>query len=48
VWPHFWAIQILLVVMILSYCAMRELFRVIGRRRAFDIFFAKPLPAAQV
>ena len=33
VWPHFWAIQILLVVMILSYCAMRELFRVIGRRR---------------
>jgi hypothetical protein len=30
VWPHFWAIQIFLVAIILMYCTMRELMRVIG------------------
>jgi hypothetical protein len=39
VWPHFWAIQILLVVLILMYCIMRELFRVIGGDRVRHIFF---------
>ena len=33
VWPHFWAIQLWLVVLIFVYCAMRELVRVIGRQR---------------
>jgi hypothetical protein len=27
VWPHFWAIQIFLLVLILMYCTMRELVR---------------------
>jgi hypothetical protein len=39
VWPHFWAIQIILVVLILMYCTMHELVRVIGRDKALEIFF---------
>ncbi|WP_027797507.1 hypothetical protein [Paraburkholderia acidipaludis] len=44
-WAHFLAIQILLVVLILNYCIMAELSRVIGRRRFVAMFFG-PLPAA--
>jgi hypothetical protein len=39
VWPHFLSIQILLVVMVLSYCAIRELARVVGRDRLIEMFF---------
>ena len=39
VWPHFWAIQLWLVVLIFVYCTGRELIRVIGRERALQIFF---------
>jgi hypothetical protein len=39
VWPHFWAIQILLVVLILMYCTMRELCREIGGDKVRRIFF---------
>jgi len=39
VWPHFWAIQIILLVLILTYCMMHELARVIGRDRILQIFF---------
>jgi hypothetical protein len=39
VWPHFWAIQILLVTLILMYCTMHELVRVIGRDQVLDMFF---------
>ena len=46
VWPHFWAIQILLGVLILMYCTMHELVRVIGRDRVLEIFFGTP-PAAR-
>ena len=42
VWPHFWAIQILLLVLILMYCTMRELVRVIGADKVREIFFAPP------
>ena len=44
VWPHFWAIQILLAVLIVIYCVMRELVRVIGADKMKAIFFG-PLPA---
>ena len=44
VWPHFWAIQILLFVLILMYCTGRELVRVIGRDKVRRIFFG-PMPA---
>jgi hypothetical protein len=43
VWPHFWAVQIVLLVLIFMYCAMRELVRVIGRDKVLQIFFG-PLP----
>ena len=39
VWPHFWAIQLILVVLILMYCTMHELARVIGRDKVLEIFF---------
>ena len=44
VWPHFWAIQILLFVLILMYCTARELVRVIGNDKVKRIFFG-PMPA---
>jgi len=43
VWPHFWAVQILLFVLILMYCTARELIRVIGKEKVVRIFFG-PLP----
>ena len=45
VWPHFWAIQIVLFMLILMYCTTRELVRVIGRDRVVRLFFGpSPLP----
>jgi hypothetical protein len=38
VWPHFWAIQLLLVVLILMYCTMREFIRAIGRDKVRQMF----------
>ncbi len=43
VWPRFWAIQLLLVVLILAYCTMREVIRVVGADKARRMFFG-PLP----
>lgn len=46
VWPHFWAVQIILFVLILMYCTGRELVRVIGKDKVLRIFFGPvPLPA---
>jgi hypothetical protein len=39
VWSHFWAIQILLVVLILLYCTMHEFVRVLGRDKVFAMLF---------
>ena len=47
IWPHFWAIQIILLVLIAMYCTMHELVRVIGREKAMRIFFG-PMPAPEV
>src|SRR5262245_18877144 len=45
VWPHFWAVQIVLFVLILMYCTGRELVRLIGRDRVLRAFFGPmPLP----
>ena len=33
VWPHFWAIQIILFVLIAMYCTIHELVRVIGKEK---------------
>jgi hypothetical protein len=45
VWPHFWAIQILLAVLILMYCIASEFARVVGEAKLKAMFFA-PLPVA--
>ena len=47
VWPHFWAIQIMLLALIVMYCTMHELVRVIGREKVLRIFFG-PTPVPQV
>jgi len=47
IWPHFWAIQIILFVLIAMYCTVHELVRVIGRKKVLRIFFG-PMPAPEV
>ena len=47
IWPHFWAIQILLFVLVAIYCTMHELVRVIGKEKVLRIFFG-PMPIPQV
>ncbi|HVN37955.1 MAG TPA: hypothetical protein VMW19_07260 [Myxococcota bacterium] len=48
VWPHFWAVQIILFLLILVYCNARELVRVIGREKVIRMFFGPPpLPTFQ-
>lgn len=47
VWPHFWAIQLLLFVLIVMYCTMHELVRVIGKEKVLRIFFG-PMPLPNV
>ena len=45
VWPHYWAVQIILFVLILMYCTAHELVRVIGKDEARRLFFGPtPLP----
>jgi hypothetical protein len=45
VWPHFWAVQIILGVLILMYCTMHELVRVIGKDEVLRMFFGHmPVP----
>jgi hypothetical protein len=39
VWPRFWATQLLLAVLILGYCTIREVVRVIGADQARRMFF---------
>jgi hypothetical protein len=45
VWPHFWAIQIILLVLIFGYCVMHELARVIGVNKLRGMFFGTPVLA---
>ena len=46
VWAHFWAVQIILFVLIVVYCTAHELGRVIGREKLLRLFFGPmPLPA---
>src|SRR5436190_2313751 len=47
IWPHFWAIQIILFVLIAAYCMVHELVRVVGREKVLRIFFG-PMPAPEV
>ena len=46
-WPHFWAVQIILFVLIVMYCRTHELVRTIGRDKVVRMFFG-PLPVSSV
>jgi hypothetical protein len=39
VWPHFWVVQLWLLVLLFIYCATRELIRAIGPREVKRMFF---------
>ena len=39
VWPHFWGVQLWLLVLLFVYCAFRELVRALGRKRIIRMFF---------
>jgi len=43
VWPHYWATQIVLFVLILTYCTIHEIARVLGEGKLWQMFFG-PLP----
>jgi prepilin signal peptidase PulO-like enzyme (type II secretory pathway) len=43
VWPHYWAVQIILTLLIIMYCVGNELVRAIGKDRMRRMFFG-PLP----
>jgi hypothetical protein len=47
IWPHFWAIQIILFILIAMYCTVHELVRVIGKAKVMRIFFG-PMPSPEV
>ena len=45
VWPRYWAVEIILFLLILAYCTARELVRVIGKEKILRLFFGPaPLP----
>jgi hypothetical protein len=46
VWPHFWAVQIWLVLLVFVYCALRELVRLLGAERVRQMFFGVPRQGA--
>ncbi len=39
IWPHFWAIQLWLTVLLLMYCTMDALVSALGRDRVRELFF---------
>ena len=41
VWPHFWSLQIVLLVALLLFCSAVELIREIGAIRIKEIFFGR-------
>lgn len=47
IWPHFWAIQIVLFILITLYCTLHELVRLVGKEKAKRIFFG-PMPVPQM
>ena len=44
VWPHFWATQLLLAVLIVAYCVMSELVRALGAHKVRTMFFGPLVP----
>jgi hypothetical protein len=42
VWPHFWGVQLWMLVLLLVFCAFRELIRALGSERITQMFFQHP------
>ena len=42
VWPHFWAIQLWIIVLMFLYCSLRELVRALGADEVRRMFFGPP------
>jgi hypothetical protein len=42
VWPHFWAVQLWMLILLLAFCAFRELVRALGSQRVIALFFHPP------
>ena len=42
VWHHFWSVQIWLLTLFAFYCTLREVGRVVGRKRVMQMFFSHP------
>jgi hypothetical protein len=42
IWPHFWGVQLWLIILLLIYCTLRELVRALGRERVRKMFFQHP------
>ena len=47
IWPHFWAIQIWLLVLFVIYSTGRELVRVLGSKQVFDLYFWRQVSGEQ-
>ena len=39
VWAHFWAIELVIVLLVLDYCVITEFARVLGPRKLRQMFF---------
>jgi len=39
VWPHFWGLQLWLLILLFVYCTLREVVRALGRERVVRMFF---------
>jgi hypothetical protein len=48
IWPHFWAIQLWLTVLLLIYCTMDALVRALGQDRMRELFFGVSSKAPQI
>lgn len=48
IWPHFWGIQIVVLVVIFNYCVIRESGRVLGEDRVFRLFLRRDLAVPEV
>ncbi len=42
VWPHFWAVEIVIALLVIFYCVFTELARLLGRENVDAIFFKRP------
>jgi hypothetical protein len=43
VWPHFWGLQLWLLILLFVYCTLREVVRAMGRERIIRMFFISPV-----